>query len=86
MIFLSCCFERLRVATLYKNIRSYRNMDWSRLLEPAASLNWSAVWFMAGVNEKVDGFYTMLNFFLDTFVPVRRIKVIEGDRLCSVCN
>jgi hypothetical protein len=31
-----------------------------------------------------------LNFFLhdlfDTFVPVRRIKVTKGDRLCSVRN
>jgi hypothetical protein len=28
----------------------------------------------------------MLDFLLDTFVPVRRIRVSEGDRLCSVCN
>jgi hypothetical protein len=28
----------------------------------------------------------MLNFLLDTFVPVRRINVTEGDRLCSVRN
>jgi hypothetical protein len=41
---------------------------------------------MAGVNEKVECFYTMLNFLLDTFVPVRRIKVTEGDGLCSVRN
>jgi hypothetical protein len=39
---------------------------------------------MAGVNEKVECFYTMLNFLLDTFVPVRRIRVTEGHRLCSV--
>jgi hypothetical protein len=31
-------------------------------------------------------FYTMLNFLLDTFVPVRRIRVTEGDRFCSVRN
>jgi hypothetical protein len=37
---------------------------------------------MAGINEKLDCFYTMLNFLLDTFMPVRHIKVIEG--LCSV--
>jgi hypothetical protein len=26
MIFLFCCFERLRVATLYKNIRSFKDI------------------------------------------------------------
>jgi hypothetical protein len=62
------------VATLYKNIRSFRNID---------PFDWSAVWFMAGVNEKVECFYTMLNFLLDAFVPVCLIKVTEGDRLCS---
>jgi hypothetical protein len=44
MIFLSCCFERSRVATLY--------IDRDELLGAAVSLDWSAVWFMAGVNEK----------------------------------
>jgi hypothetical protein len=28
----------------------------------------------------------MLNFLLDTFVPVRRIRLTERDRLCSVRN
>jgi hypothetical protein len=28
----------------------------------------------------------MLNFLLDTFLPVRRIKVTEGDRLRSARN
>jgi hypothetical protein len=74
------------VATLYKNIRSFRDIDRDGLLGAAASLDWSTVWFMKGVNEKVAGFYTMLNFLLDTIVPVRQINVIEGDRLCSVCN
>jgi hypothetical protein len=41
---------------------------------------------MAGVNEKVVCLYSMLNFLLDTFVPLRRIRVTEGDRLCSVRN
>jgi hypothetical protein len=39
-----------------------------------------------GVNEKVEYFYTMLNFLVDTFVPMRRIRVTEGDILCSVRN
>jgi hypothetical protein len=39
------------------------------------SPNWSTVWFMAGVNEKVECFYTMLNFLLDILVPVRRIRL-----------
>jgi hypothetical protein len=56
------------------------------LLGAAAFLDWSAVWFIAGVNDKVDCFYTMLHFLLDTFVPVRRIRVTEEDRLCSVRN
>jgi hypothetical protein len=62
------------------------DIDRDGLFGTAASLKWSAVWFMAGVNEKVECFYTMLNFLLDTFVPVRRIKITEGDRLCSVRN
>jgi hypothetical protein len=37
-------------------------------------------------NEKVECFYTMLNFLLDKFVPVHRIRVTERDRLCSVRN
>jgi hypothetical protein len=56
------------------------------LLAAAASMAWSTVWFIAGVNEKFECFYTMLNFLLDTFVPVRQIKVTERDRLCSVRN
>jgi hypothetical protein len=64
MIFLSCCFERSRVATLYKNIRSFRDIDRDGLLGTAASLHWSEVWFMAGVNEKLEYFDTMLNVLL----------------------
>jgi hypothetical protein len=78
MIFLSCCFERSRVATLY--------IDRDELLGATVSLDWSAVWFMAGVNEKVECFYTRLNFLLDTFMPVRQIRVTERDRLCRVRN
>jgi hypothetical protein len=77
LIFLSCCFERSRVATFYKSIRSFRDIDRDGLLGAAASLDWSEIWFMAGVNEKVEYFYKMLNFLLDTFVPVRRIRVTE---------
>jgi hypothetical protein len=36
---------------------------------------------MAGVNEKVECFYTMLNFLLNTFVPVRQIRITEGDMI-----
>jgi hypothetical protein len=32
MIFLSCCFKRSRVATLYKNIRIFRDIDRDGLL------------------------------------------------------
>jgi hypothetical protein len=84
MIFLSCYFERSRGATMYKSKRSVRDIDRDGLLGAAASLDWSAVWFMA--NEKVECFYTILNFRLDTFVPVLRIKVTERDGLCSVRN
>jgi hypothetical protein len=71
---------------MYKSKRSVRDIDRDGLLGAAASLDWSAVWFMAGVKEKVECFYTILNFLLDTFVPVRRIKVTERDGLCSVRN
>jgi hypothetical protein len=68
------------VATLYKSIRSVRDIDRDGLLGAAASLDSSAVWFLAGVNEKVECFYTMLNFLLGTFVPVRRIRVTVHQR------
>jgi hypothetical protein len=55
------------VATLCKSIRSSRDIDRDGLLGAAASLDWSAVWFMSGVNENVECFYTMLNFLLGTF-------------------
>jgi hypothetical protein len=47
MIFLSCCYRRSRVATLYKRIRD---------IAQDGLLLWTgvAVWFMAGVNEKVE--------------------------------
>jgi hypothetical protein len=35
------------LVSLYKNIRSFRNIDRDGLLGAAASLDWSAVWFMA---------------------------------------
>jgi hypothetical protein len=44
MIFLYYCFERSRVATLYKNIRSFRNIDRDELLGDAASLDWISCW------------------------------------------
>jgi hypothetical protein len=78
MVFLSCCFERLRVATLYKNIQGFRDIERDGLLGAAASLDCSAVWFIARVNEIFECFYTILNFLLDTFMPVRRIKVTKG--------
>jgi hypothetical protein len=62
MILPSCCFKRSRVATLYKSIRSFKNIDRDRLLGAAASLDCSAVWFMVGVNENVECFYTMLGY------------------------
>jgi hypothetical protein len=71
---------------VYNNIRSLRDIYRHGLLGVAASLDWSAVWFMAGVNEILECFYTMLNFLLDTFMAVCQITVIEGDRLCSVRN
>jgi hypothetical protein len=43
MIFLSCCFERSRVATLYKNIRSFRDIIEMGCLEPL--LLWTRVQF-----------------------------------------
>jgi hypothetical protein len=55
------------------SIRSFRDIDRDGLHGAAASLDSSALWFLAGVNEKVECFYTMLNFLLGTFVPVRRI-------------
>jgi hypothetical protein len=55
MIFLSS-------HTLYNNIRSVRDIDRYGLLGATASLDWSAVWFASGANEKVECFYTMLNF------------------------
>jgi hypothetical protein len=39
VIFLSCCFERSRVATLFKNIRSIRDVDWDGLPGAAVSLD-----------------------------------------------
>jgi hypothetical protein len=48
MNFLSCCFEKAIVVILYKNIRIFRDIDRDVLLGAAASLDWSAVWFMAG--------------------------------------
>jgi hypothetical protein len=60
---------------LYKSIRSFKDFDRDELLL------WTGVQFglWAGVHEKVECFYTMLNFLLDTFGLVRRIKVTEGD-------
>jgi hypothetical protein len=52
MIFLSCYFERSRVATFYKRIRSGKDIDRDR----DGLLLWTAVWFMAGVNEKMKCF------------------------------
>jgi hypothetical protein len=86
MILLSRCFERSRVATLYKNIISSRDIDRDGLRGAAATLDCCAVWLMAGVNEKVECFNTILNFLLDTVVLVRRIKVTKGNSLCSVHN
>jgi hypothetical protein len=76
MILLFCCFGRSRVATLYKSIRSFRDIDRDGLLGAAA--------FMSGVDEKVQCFYTMLNFLLDTFVPVRRQNNVPGFSFATI--
>jgi hypothetical protein len=49
------------------------------LLRATASLDRSAVLFMAGVNERIECFYMILNFLLDTFVPVRRVTLVRSD-------
>jgi hypothetical protein len=38
---------------------------------------------MAGVNEKDECFDTILNFLLDTFVPMRRIMVTKGENYAA---
>jgi hypothetical protein len=47
MIFLSCCIGKSSMTTLHKHLRSFRDIDRDGLFEAAASLDWSAVWFMA---------------------------------------
>jgi hypothetical protein len=51
--FFPAILKESRVATLYKRIRSFRDIDRDGLLGAAASLDWSAVWSKAGVKKIV---------------------------------
>jgi hypothetical protein len=73
------------------SIRSFRDIYWDGLFGVAAFLDWSSIWFMAGVNEKVEFFYTMLmkvilcsirnNRDVDYNVYHENINRVRGDRL-----
>jgi hypothetical protein len=41
---------------------------------------------VTGINVKVDLFYSMLFYLMDTFVPKRLVRVRVGDDICGVRN
>jgi hypothetical protein len=47
---------------IYLEYKKFRDIDRDGVLGAATSLDWSAVWFMAGVNKKVECFYTIFKF------------------------
>jgi hypothetical protein len=44
-----------------------------------------SVYFVTGINVKVDLFYSMLFYLMDTFAPKRLVRVRVDDDICGVC-
>jgi hypothetical protein len=57
------------------SIRRFRDVNQSELVAAAEVLDCRSVYFVTGINVKVDLFCTMLFYLMDTFVPKRLVRV-----------
>jgi hypothetical protein len=81
MLFLSCRLELPREVADF-----FRDVSQGELAAAAELLDWRSVYFVTGVNVKVDTFYSMLFYLMDTFAPKRLVRVKAGDDMCGVRN
>jgi hypothetical protein len=85
MLFLSCRLGRPREVAEFYSVRRFdqRDVDQSELVAAAELLDWRSVYFVTGINFKVD---FMLFCLMDTFAPKRLVMVKAGDDMCGVHN
>jgi hypothetical protein len=86
MLFLSCRLERPREVAKFYSIRRFQDVNQSKLVAAAEVLDWRSVYFVTGINVKVDLFYSMHFYLMDTFAPKRLVRVRTGDDMCGVRN
>jgi hypothetical protein len=58
----------------------------SELIASAELLDWRSIYFVTGIFVKVDLFYSILFYLMDTFAPKHLVRVRAGDDMCGVRN
>jgi hypothetical protein len=49
-------------------------------------LDWRSVYFVTGINVKVDLFYSLLFYLMETFAPKRLVRFRAGDDMSGLRN
>jgi hypothetical protein len=73
----------LSVVAEFYSIRRFRDASHSELVAATELLDGRSVYFVTGINVKVDLFYSMFFYLMDTFAPKRLVRV--DDDICGVC-
>jgi hypothetical protein len=75
---VSLSFERPREIAEFYRIRRFRDVSQSQLVADTELLDWRSVYFVTGINVKVDLFYSMFGYLMDTFAPNHMVRVRAG--------
>jgi hypothetical protein len=86
VLFFSVRHERPRSIKVIRSVRSFRDIDIGELLSAATMLNWKSVQLVAGIDYKIDLFYSMLYCLMYTFEPKRVVKLRDGDVMSGIQN
>jgi hypothetical protein len=86
ILFRSCRLEQPREVAEFYSIRGFLDADQSELVAVAELLDFRSVYFVTGINVKVDMFYSMLFNLMDTVAPKRLVRVRAGDDMSGVRN
>jgi hypothetical protein len=84
MLFLSCRQQLPAVGVVERHVHSFKNIDFSGLLEVASGLDWNALRFISNLDSKVDYLYGLLSELIDVFAPVRTVKVGRSNSLSGI--
>jgi hypothetical protein len=85
-IVLSCDINKGCFDISKKWVRNFKNIEGDDFVHAAAELDWSSIMYVSGVNEKIDLFYAFIRLLLDTFAPMKLVKLQQNKSLNGVEN